>query len=211
MDKNILDSKKVYIFDVDGTLYSQPKMRIKMACRLMFYFGLHFWRFKDLLMIRNFRSLREKEEYRTASFDNQVEAAATKTGIDAQKGKEAIQKWMFSVPLDVIKKCAFTTLLNQIDKWKKEGKTIVIYSDYEADEKLNALGVEADVVYTPLTNGIDELKPSRKAMDFIMQNIPSAKDDVIYVGDRFEKDGKSAQMAGIDYCDIGELLCLLKK
>ena len=72
---------RAVIFDVDGTLYHQRPVRIRMACRLAGFFLLHPLRIRELLGIRHFRKLRETERYRKASVEEQIRAAAEKAGI----------------------------------------------------------------------------------------------------------------------------------
>ena len=66
MDFNKYD---LYVFDVDGTLYYQNKLRLIMGKRLLMYYLLHPLKFKDLIIIKNFRSLRENAKDTNGLFD----------------------------------------------------------------------------------------------------------------------------------------------
>ncbi len=211
MTPEILNKKEVFIFDVDGTLYSQRKMRLKMALSLLFFYLFRFWRLKELLLLKAFRKVREKEEFRTENFESQLFAACQKVDIDTSKGKAIIENWMFKKPLEIIKSCSFENLISFIEQVQKQGKQIIIYSDYPAFEKLEALGIKASSIFTPEAEEIGELKPSKKAMSFIMSTISKQKENILYIGDRDEKDGTSAALAEIDYCDIRKFLKLLCK
>ncbi len=57
--KKITEYKAV-IFDLDGTLYFQTKLRLIMACCLGGYYVSHFWKFKELLALKKFREVRER-------------------------------------------------------------------------------------------------------------------------------------------------------
>ena len=59
-----------YIFDVDGTLYSQKNVRIKMFFRLVRFYGLRMHRLKELHALYCFRKLREKEDCRNKNFED---------------------------------------------------------------------------------------------------------------------------------------------
>ena len=211
MDYNKIITKNTFIFDVDGTLYSQPKMRIKMAFDLALYYGLHFWRAKEFLLLYYFRKLRETEKYRTKSITEQIFAACKKVSLPENIGRGVIDKWMFSKPLDVMKQCAFPGIAEFVADMQSKGKRVYIYSDYAAEEKLSVLGIAPDGIYTPENPGVSELKPSRKAMDYIMSELKASAEDVLFVGDRDEKDGKSAEYAGVDYCRIDDFLKALRQ
>ena len=110
-----------------------------------------------------------------------------------------------------MEKCAFKDLLVFIRSFQQSDKELVIYSDYPADDKLKRLNLTPDMVFTPQNPDITQLKPSKKAMAHIISQLPYKLDDIIYIGDRDCKDRISAEYAGIDYCDIKEMLHLLKE
>lgn len=209
MNINTIKNKKVFIFDVDGTLYSQPKMRMNMALKLGIYYALHFWKFKELLAVSKFRKARENPDFKSSSMDKLIIYVSEKTGISPQKTKNTIDKWMFKVPLDVIEKCAFKNLLTFINQLANDGKQIIIYSDYPAEDKLKRLNIKPSNIFTPENPNIAELKPSKKAMSYIKSQIAYDNKDIIYIGDRDCKDKLSAEFAGFDYCHIKEFLRLI--
>ena len=143
--------------------------------------------------------------------EQQIEYAANKCKIDYSKAKAAIEKWMFVVPLDIMEKCAFKDLIEFIKSFQGNGKELVIYSDYPADDKLKRLNLTPSMIFTPENPHIAHLKPSKKAMEYIISKLPCELNDIIYIGDRDCKDKRSAQYAGIDYCDIKDMLRLLKE
>lgn len=194
---------RAVVFDVDGTLYRQRPVRIRMACRLAGYFLLHPLRIRELLGIRHFRKLRETERYRKASLEEQIRAAAEKAGIgDPERLREAIQRWMFTEPLSAVAACADGKTLDLLRQARAEGKRILIYSDYAPEEKLAALDVRADAVYYPGRDGIDELKPSEKCMRRILDAQGLSPAETVYVGDRDERDGAAAASVGARYVPV---------
>ena len=46
--------KKGFIFDIDGTLYSQKAMRMKMLKRLLFFYAVRPNRLKELFALKSF-------------------------------------------------------------------------------------------------------------------------------------------------------------
>ncbi len=194
---------RAVIFDVDGTLYRQRPVRIRMACRLAGYFLFHPLKFRELTGIWHFRKLRETERYRKASLEEQIRAAAEKAGIgDPERLRAAIQRWMFREPLSAVAAFADGKTLALMRQAQSEGKRILIYSDYAPEEKLAALDVRADAVYYPGRDGIDELKPSEKCMRRILEAQGLSPAETVYVGDRDERDGAAAASVGVRYVPV---------
>lgn len=192
MDFNKYD---LYVFDVDGTLYYQNKLRLIMGKRLLMYYLLHPLKFKDLIIIKNFRSLRENAKDTNGLFD----ITAKKCNVSVSRVNEVIKKWIYENPIDALIASKDDTLLALIDKLKANGKTVAIWSDYEADDKLKALKLSTDYVYTAEQERVGELKPSPKGLNLIMSDLNVPKDKTIMIGDRMVKDGEAAKKAGCDY------------
>ena len=192
MDFNKYD---LYVFDVDGTLYYQNKLRLIMGKRLLMYYLLHPLKFKDLIIIKNFRSLRENAKDTNGLFD----ITAKKCNVSVSRVNEVIKKWIYENPIDALTASKDDTLLAIIDKLKANGKTVAIWSDYEADDKLKALKLSTDYVYTAEQERVGELKPSPKGLNLIMSDLNVPKDKTIMIGDRMVKDGEAAKKAGCYY------------
>lgn len=197
-----MKNKTVYIFDMDGTLYSQKKMRIRMLFRLIKYYLIHLNRWKELASIYVFRRLRELPEYKACSMNELYMFVSKQLKLSAQRVTEAIEKWMLTIPLEIIQECAYADVVNYINSCSKEGKHIYIYSDYPAEEKAKSIGIHYDGIFVSEEIGNGELKPSKSAMEYILQQIGANSEDILYVGDRKEKDGKSAEYANVEYKDI---------
>ena len=194
------DSVKGVIFDVDGTLYHQKPVRLRMALRLGYHVLRNPLDFRKLLGIYHFRKLREAERFRVQPLEKQIQEAARLAGIqDAKRLKEAIQKWMFDMPLPLIRAHRNRETLRLLNRLHTEGKKILIYSDYAPEQKLNTLEVKADAVYYPGTNGIEELKPSGKSVQRILEDQGFSPEEMVFVGDRPERDGESARAAGMRF------------
>lgn len=192
MDFNKYD---LYVFDVDGTLYYQNKLRLIMGSRLLSYYLLHPLKVKDLIIIKNFRSIREAAKDTNGLFD----ITAKKCHVSVSRVEEVIKKWIYENPLDALIASKDATLLSIIDNLKAKGKTVAIWSDYEADDKLKALKLTTDYVYTAEQERVGELKPSPKGLNLIMSDLKVPKDKTIMIGDRMVKDGEAAKAAGCDY------------
>ena len=199
--------KKAFIFDVDGTLYSQKKMRVLMMRRLLRMLVCQHGSVAVIKTIFLFRKLREKESYKCFSIDELYEEVAKRIGNDKEYVRQTINQWMFLVPLECITLCKYASVIEFINEVKKEGKTVFLYSDYPVEAKAQALGVSFDRQYTPGDGIPNELKPSKTIMNIIISELLKRgydSEDILYVGDRAEKDGESARIVGIDYIDIRE-------
>lgn len=191
-----------YVLDVDGTLYDQRRVRLTMLGRLLSHFLLHPLQIREGIALYHFRKLREKPEWKDSSFEELFSELERTVRIPAERCAKVIQYWMFQVPLDLLSKFAFRDVIAFINRLHSEGKRVIVYSDYPAEEKLKVLGLVCDSMYAFGLDDIDEQKPSPRVMKRIMREIEISPDNLLYIGDRDEKDGASAELAGMDYCDI---------
>lgn len=199
MDWNKL---KGFVLDVDGTLYSQKKMRIRMLGRLLAYYVPRPDRLRELYALFLFRKLREQSEWKRAGFEDLFLELEKKAKLPAARIEERIRYWMFRAPLDSIKACAFRDVIAFINRQHRDGKRIIVYSDYPAADKLKALGMAYDLVFAFEENGISEQKPSRRIMETIVSESGCRADQLLYVGDRDDRDRASAETVSMPYCDI---------
>lgn len=186
---------ELIVFDVDGTLYYQNRLRMIMAWRLLTYYLLHPGKYKDLFIIKSFRKFRENAQ----STDKLYELTAKKTNVTKERAEKVIQKWIYDNPLDAVYKSRDRDLLSIINNLRNDGKMIAIWSDYRADDKLKALGMDCDNVYTAEDKKIGLLKPSPKGLDVIAKELNVPKEKILMVGDRPEKDAQAAKAAGTDF------------
>lgn len=214
---------KVLIFDVDGTLYSLFKMRVLMCAKIAIHFLFHLKKFKELLAVWLFRRYREESEYKNKSIAETQALVAEKLSMHNAVVKNAIEKWIFEEPLVAVQKSVYRDVIEFIRQEQSDGTKIAIYSDYPAHKKLETLGVKADFVFCSDDENIGELKPSQKAMNYILETIgvsycetdevasitagtatsaSVAISDIVYIGDRDSKDGESARLVGIKYIDV---------
>lgn len=191
------------IFDVDGTLYRQKPVRFSMMGRLMRHLLAHPCFFRELMGIYHFRKLRETASFRTRTMEAQIRAAAASAGIrDAERLKKAIQRWMFEEPLTYIRKYRNPDTLGLLAQMQSAEKKILIYSDYATEQKMEVLGIRADGIYYPGIHGIEGMKPSGKNVQRILSSQGLCPDETVYIGDRPEKDGKSARAAGVRFVSV---------
>lgn len=210
LKKNINDYS-LYIFDLDGTLYYQKPFRIRMALYLMTYIIRHPFAIKDIFIIKRYREIREKWEeicsdegidglHNTETLDDmQYSYVAKKMSVSTERVKNAVEFFMMKAPLSLLPKYADAVLKNYIAKLKAEEKKVVIYSDYPVKDKLDALDIVADGMYTSGDERIDAMKPSPVGINVILSDYNCNHENAVMIGDRYEKDALCAIANDVDY------------
>ncbi len=196
------------IFDMDGTLYFQTGMRIRMALMLIRHCLSGRKGFRDLSLILKYRKLREEwNSLETIDDDQLYHKLKERTGTAADVVGEVIQEWMFDNPVDVVRRCRDKALLGIIDRLITDGKQVCVYSDYPTEDKCRAVYLSEDVPqYYCGQEEIKNMKPNPSALFYIMNEYPEiAKDKVIMVGDRADRDKAAADNAGIASLILGRL------
>ncbi|RNI25591.1 HAD family hydrolase [Rufibacter latericius] len=191
---------KAVIFDVDGTLYNQSRLRKKMLFSLMRHYALKPWQLKDMLILHHFRAEREKKSGATGDLENaQYAWCASKGNFPIDRIKKVVQFWMFQFPNKYLPGCVYPGVKAFFEALQKKGIKIGIYSDYEAVEKLKAMNLNADVVVSSTSKLVDQLKPNPKGLLYIMAQLGVSPDECLFIGDRQELDGECAIRAGMPY------------
>ncbi len=191
---------KAFVFDLDGTLYDQKKLRKIMALRLVGYYIFHPFRIRELMVLKTFRQVRDNW---TDDGDNvdakQYEAVGSKHHVAPSVVEEVVKRWIYDDPLSVLPKCADQKLADYIRSLQNQHIPVFIFSDYPIEEKLKALGITADGMYAPGDERKIALKPSPMGLKLILSDHGLDPKEVLMVGDRDVKDGEAARGAGVDY------------
>ena len=195
-------SYKAVVWDLDGTLYYQNKMRVTMLWKLVSFYALHPLRIKELLAVRKFRKVRELWD-RPASSESleeeQYEYTAKLMGLSPETVREAVETWIYDKPLKYIRACRDEGAARLFSLLKEKGIGCYIFSDYPIEEKLEALGLEADGCYAATDKRLGVLKPDPRGLELIMEDTGFKPGDLLMIGDRDSKDGEAARRAGCDY------------
>ena len=191
-----------YIFDVDGTLYSQNKVRIAMLFRLLVYYAFRPFQWRKLCALFLFRRLQEDPGSRGKSIDEICMEVSKRLSLPKSAVHWTVRFWMFENPLDLLLKYRYEDVFEFIKYEHCSGKRIIIYSDYPAAEKLNIMRIPYDLLFVSGEKDIKEQKPSAEAMGKIIAASKLTTDELIYIGDRDDRDRASAELGHITYCDI---------
>jgi putative hydrolase of the HAD superfamily len=195
------------ILDVDGTLYSQPSLRFFMAIDLIKHYIFHPLHIKELLIIKKYRLVRENWESIVLEAvkvpfsieEMQYTYVAEQMNTSPEHVRELILYWLHKHPLKLITKYKDSKLIDYMKYLRESGTIIVVYSDYPAAEKLDALGISPDYVFCSSDMEINCMKPDPKAMYVILEKLHEVPGNVVMIGDRYSKDGLAAKNAGMDF------------
>ena len=194
---------KLVIFDLDGTLYNQKLLRFYMIFELLKYTIIK----PDLSIfsiIKNYRRIREQVgEEELFDFEHHlIQKTSQVTGLSNEKIISTISMWIENKPLQYLKFCRYDGLDALFLALKNKGKLIGIFSDYRADKKMVALGLNADFIVHAGDQSVNVLKPHPKGLFFLMNKAGVSSKNTILIGDRNDRDGAVADRANVQ--------CLIK-
>ncbi|ODT35744.1 MAG: hypothetical protein BGN92_14935 [Sphingobacteriales bacterium 41-5] len=194
-------NKKLFIFDLDGTLYNQYKLRRFILSDLLRYYIRRPSKIKELYILYSFRKLREKYHgYCSADLDEeQYKWCAVKTNTKVEIIKKVIEKWIYNEPLKYLPRCIYPGIADLFAALRGKGILIAVYSDYPVAAKLNALRLSTNLVVSSTDACIGCFKPSPKGINYICEVLSVPKEEVVFIGDRYSRDGLCAINASVDY------------
>ncbi|MCR4923625.1 MAG: HAD family hydrolase [Lachnospiraceae bacterium] len=214
---SVFDYKAV-VWDLDGTLYYQRRMRLRMALSLLTYYLTHPLRLKELFAVKKFREVREHWEdhmagdkelvNKTLKENRDCDELSVKQYLYVAKSlntefslvKDAVTMWIYQRPLDIIYECRDKDAAELIAELREKGIDNYIFSDYPIEDKLKALKIKGiKGCYSATDHNIAVLKPDPKGLKLIMEENDHAPSQVLMIGDRMSKDGEAAKKAGCDY------------
>lgn len=188
------------VFDMDGTLYRQPPLRLRMAALL----AAHVMTTADVLtprVLRSFRRRREEmAEQRLRDFDILLhEDCARVCDTNAQTVRRIVTDWIETRPLPYLASCQVAGTTEFFASLRNHGIAIAVLSDYPAQAKLDALGLEADVVVAATDPELGIMKPDPTGLELVLSRLGIPASRAVMIGDRDDRDGAAAQCAGTAY------------
>lgn len=200
---------RAVLFDLDGTLYHQARLRALMMVELL---ALPLaGPFKAPRRWRALAAYRQAmEDLRTAAPNGpvpaaQVKAAAMKTGLATGDVERLVDDWMMKRPLKHLMRCRVAGIAELLDVLAARGVSAGVLSDYPAEAKLDALGLAGR--FTPVLcttdPGIAALKPNPRGFLRACEVWQLDPGDVLMVGDRVDVDAAGAAAAGMPCVIIG--------
>jgi FMN phosphatase YigB (HAD superfamily) len=190
-------SIKLVAFDVDGTLYDQGRVRLRMAKDIM----LHSVLKRDLvvpLVLNTYRRIRERMgDEETSDFEPALIAETARlTDRTPDMVRAITAEWIEERPLAYIAAARYPGLSELVAGLKRSGKIVGVLSDYPAHDKLLALEFASDHVVSSGDDGIGVLKPHERGLECLMALAGVSADATLVIGDRADRDGIVARRVG---------------
>ena len=182
-------------FDVDGTLYAQKPLRLRMMVALAAH-TLRRRSLRDLAVLRSYRTLREEiGSAEVEDFDNVLLAqVARRHKLDTHSVRGIVSEWMEERPLRHLSACRYPLVDQLFDRARQSGRSVGILSDYPTSAKVQALGLHADYLVSASDVGL--LKPHPRGLKRLMELAGTTPEQTILIGDRADRDAAAAQRAG---------------
>jgi len=204
---------RAVIFDIDGTLYHQQRLRVRMFAEALTV-NLKD-RFRTFRVIHRFRRNREDlaERLSPNAAALQYALVAERLGLSKELVAATIREWMFERPLRHLPGSRRPGVLEFIQKLRDRGMRVAVLSDYPVDAKLAALGIVCDVAYYTLEAPDGSLKPSPKGLRAVVGLLGLRVDECVMIGDRVDRDGAMASSVGMPFllCDRSRFFVDLAK
>lgn len=189
------------IFDMDGTLYDQRLVRIKIALELIIHTLTTKFGWRDAMVVKHFRSNREAlANHRTANISSvQFRATAKYFQLEEELVNQIIHYWMEIRPLPFLNASKFADLDDFFSALKARGIRVGIFSDYPVKEKLAVLGLEADALCSSTQSDVDVLKPDSAGLLKVISMMGLHREHCLMIGDRLDRDGLCAKEVGVQF------------
>jgi FMN phosphatase YigB (HAD superfamily) len=196
------------LFDVDGTLYRQRPLRVRMAAELACALaGRPAAAGRTLRVLKAYR--RGQEALRTVGrpydADAQLEWAVERTGVTRREADAIVNEWMVERPLKHLMACRAPGLDRLLDRMARRGLALGVLSDYAPQRKLAALGVADRFprVWCTADPDIRALKPDPRGFLVACAVWQMDPGEVLMVGDRHDVDAAGAAATGMRAVIVG--------
>ena len=197
---------RAVLLDLDGTLYRQRPLRLRMAAELLWLplRSLSLGRAREVWRsIGCFRKVREELRALGQPDDSldelQYSAPAERIGGEAAAVRAIIEEWMYRRPLRHLRPYRREGVLELFEFLRARDVEIGVFSDYPVADKLQALDLagHASLALCATDPEINAFKPHPAGFIRACRMWGLEPADVLYVGDRADVDAAGAQAAGM--------------
>jgi FMN phosphatase YigB (HAD superfamily) len=192
------DRIDLVVFDLDGTLYDQGRLRAIMASLLVGE-TLKSCSLNTVRVLSLFREMRERLASGPTGnlLEQQFEMTSAECGRPVSQVRHLVQEWMERKPLRYLAGCRYSGVAEIFESLRRSGRKIAILSDYAVSDKLSALGLKADIMVSAEDADIQALKPDPKGLRKVLDVARVAIGHSLMVGDRFDRDWEVANCVGM--------------
>jgi FMN phosphatase YigB (HAD superfamily) len=208
---SIAGSLHAILVDVDGTLYRQAPLRLKIAAELIqFSLAAPLEFFQTARILRTFRRKREvlrlSNADETPLVDLQYTVAADEASVDHGRVAHVVSEWIERRPLRHLLACRREGIVSFLSCCRSRGIAVGAYSDYPTKAKVAALGLADffDLHLCSTDPEINAFKPSPAGIAQACKQWHLDPDCVMYIGDREDIDGAAAKAAGVRFVLMGK-------
>ena len=207
-----LQSTKAVLLDVDGTLYRQAPVRLRMGLEMVRFF---LETLSPIKLIRLIRSIlyfrRSRERLRTigrpsSSLEElQYSEPARELGEEVARLRNTVLEWMLQRPLRHVAKARRRGVSRFLRLLEARDIKAGAFSDYPVMDKLKALHLDDhfSVTLCATDSEINAFKPHPAGFLRACEIWNVNPSEVLYIGDRPEVDAAGAQAAGMPCVIIG--------
>lgn len=192
-----IDEIRLVTWDVDGTLYSLRRMKWFVLAKYLkeTLKGNRVLAHEELDALRRYR-----EMINWTRTEGGVLAQGFRDNLDSSLVEEATQRWYVPAIAKAGPRSGVKEVLMSL---RDRGLPQVVFSDYEAESKLKALGLADyfDGVYAGERLGF--VKPHPALLKRIAADLAVRIESVLHIGDRIERDEAAALSAGCSCLILG--------
>ncbi len=172
-----------------------------MAVLLARHLLAHPTDFDLIRTLSTFRRCREEmaEEECEGIRRLQYERPAQTLGVASQAVEAVVGTWIHEKPLAVLPGCRFPDVERVFEKFRSEGRTLAVLSDYPAERKVEALGLEVDLCVSAGDPEVDRLKPNPAGLAHLLERAGVEPEAALVIGDRDDRDGECARRLNVPY------------
>lgn len=200
---------KAICFDIDGTLYPIGTMNRRIFRLSVFHplFGLKYrktrhefrrhqasfrqnipFRWREAMIVRNGTGAEGEDVFSEESF---------RAKYGSTYGR--LNRWVYDKMGKLYEKTVpFKGVAETFAKIKNNGLKIGVFTDFPLFHKLQAMDLEKYVDFAASSDDVGYLKPDTHCFEYLLYNLKMDPQDVLYVGDSYEKDIVGATAAGLD-------------
>lgn len=192
------DDIDLVIFDVDGTLYDQRRLRARMLAALL----RGVVESRQLLVPQVIGSFRRHREKLGSDLDAnfvtlQYSLTAQACGCPEKVVRQIVKEWIERRPLAHVGRCIYPGVRSLFDALAASGRKVAVFSDYPAEAKLAALGLQCPLTVSAEDGDVLRLKPHPAGLDKILRLTGVEAGRAILIGDRFDRDWQAANSIGM--------------
>jgi putative hydrolase of the HAD superfamily len=187
---------KAVAFDLDGTLYPNYRLYIRLYPYLM----LHPVFFNAFLKVRHdLHTGRNENERQFSSFyDRQAAGMAKLLGKGTEETRQKADRLIYGSWENFFSGIkVFPHLRETLTAFKEAGLRMAVMSDFPPVQKLSLLGLDEFFEMAFSSEETGAVKPSRIPFKYLINSLGLEPDTILYVGNSAFYDVKGAKSAGI--------------